>query len=120
MTENGSTISLDNDSTISPDNDSNIFLDNSIKKVFDDFKNKHRNLKTREKWIYKFSLASQLSFYFIPMIAIMYLYKFYNRFIKKEDELTLESYVILNMIVIGALHIYSNTLTPPELQYDYL
>ena len=95
-------------------------IDNSIKKVYYDFKNNNKEVDTSTKWIYKFSLLSQISFYLIPLFFLFILYEIFNKFIKKEDKLTIRSFVLLNTIFIVALHLYSNYLSPPELQIDYI
>lgn len=99
---------------------SNEILDNSIKKVYNDFKNNNRNIDISKKWIYKFTLLSQLSYYLIPQFVLFILYEIFNKFIKKEDKLGLRSFVIINALFIVGLNVYSNYLSPPELQYDYI
>ena len=77
-------------------------IDNSIKKVYYDFKNNNRDVDTSSKWIYKFSLLSQISFYLIPLFVLFILYEIFNKFIKKEDKLTIRSFVFFNTIFIVA------------------
>ena len=95
-------------------------LDNSIKNVYREFKNNNRNIDTTKKWIYKFTIVSQLSFYLIPLFVLFIVYEIFNKFIKKEDRLGLRSFVILNILIIVGLQVYSNYLSPPELQFDYI
>lgn len=97
-----------------------VILNDSIKKVYYDYINNHRDVKTRDKWIYKFTIMSQVSFYLIPMFALYIIYSGINHFFKKEDNLGLGSFVIFNTIIILLLHVYGNYLSPPELQFNYI
>jgi hypothetical protein len=93
--------------------------DDSIKNVFLKFILTHKDITFTDKWIYKFTIMSQLSFYIVPNIILYLIYMFINHFIKKEDKLGVTSYMIITTSITIGLYIYSNYLSPPELQYDY-
>lgn len=97
-----------------------VILNDSIKKVYYDYINNHRDVKTSDKWIYKFTIMSQLSFYLIPLYGLYIIYSIFNHYTKDEDNLSLKSFVIFNTIIIVSLHVYGNYLSPPELQFNYI
>jgi len=105
---------------INNQSDDNI-IRGSLKEVYINFENAHTDIDWKKKWIYKFTLLNQLSFYFIPMIIIFIIIGVWKRLRRsKYTAYTFIFYILANIIIITGLHVYCNYITPPELQMDYI